>query len=78
MKKLFYATGTSLLLSVAFYSCQTGTATATEKGKTFIDTSTMDKAVKPSDNFFEYVNGEWDKRTNILTSDTHSGARLES
>ncbi|MEP6726057.1 MAG: M13 family metallopeptidase [Bacteroidota bacterium] len=77
MKKLFYATGTSLLLSVAFYSCQTGTATATEKGKTFIDTSTMDKAVKPSDNFFEYVNGGWDKRTTILPSESSAGAGLE-
>ena len=77
MKKLFYTTGAGLLLSVVFYSCQTGAATATEKGKDFIDTSTMDRAVKPGDNFFEYVNGGWDKKTTILPTESSAGAALD-
>ena len=77
MKKLFYTTATGLLLSVVFYSCQTGAAPATEKGKDFIDTSTMDRAVKPGDNFFEYVNGGWDKKTTILPTESSAGAALD-
>src|SRR5450432_794580 len=77
MKKMFYTASASLLLSVVFYSCQTATPVVTEKGKSFIDTSTMDLSVKPGDNFFEYVNGGWEKRTTIAPTESSAGAGLE-
>ena len=77
MKKLFYAAAGSLLLSVIFCSCQTGTATTAGKPESFIDTATMDLSVKPGDNFFEYVNGGWDKKTVILPTESSAGASLE-
>src|SRR5437773_10072900 len=78
MKKLFYVTGAVLLFAVAVYSCKSGAATtATEKGKGFIDTATMDLTVKPGDNFFEYVNGKWEKHTTILPTESSAGAALE-
>jgi len=78
MKKLLCASGTILLLAVVVYSCKSGAATAaTEKGKGFIDTATMDLTVKPGDNFFEYVNGKWEKQTTILPTESSAGAALE-
>jgi len=74
---MFYTASASLLLSVVFYSCQTATPVVTEKGKSFIDTSTMDLSVKPGDNFFEYVNGGWEKRTTIAPTESSAGAGLE-
>jgi endothelin-converting enzyme/putative endopeptidase len=37
------------------------------------DASAMDAAVKPGDDFFAYVNGAWDKRTQIAPDRTFAG-----
>ena len=37
------------------------------------DATAMDTAVKPGDDFFAYVNGSWDKRTQIATDRTFAG-----
>ncbi|MEP6747163.1 MAG: M13 family metallopeptidase [Bacteroidota bacterium] len=76
MKKILFTTG-SLLLAVVFYSCQTNPVAQQEKHTGFIDTSTMDLTVKPGDNFFEYVNGGWYKRTTIAPTESSAGAGLE-
>jgi len=77
MKKLLYAAGSCLLSTAAFYSCQTNPAKENASATHFIDTSTMDLAVKPGDNFFEYVNGGWDKKTTIPATESSAGAALD-
>ena len=37
------------------------------------DASAMDSSVKPGDDFFAYVNGTWDKRTQIASDRTFAG-----
>ena len=37
------------------------------------DASAMDKAVKPGDDFWEYVNGAWDKNTPIAADRASAG-----
>ncbi len=37
------------------------------------DASAMDSSVKPGDDFFSYVNGAWDKRTQIASDRTFAG-----
>ena len=37
------------------------------------DPTAMDTAVKPGDDFFAYVNGAWDKRTEIASDRTFAG-----
>ncbi|RST31419.1 M13 family peptidase [Sphingomonas ginkgonis] len=37
------------------------------------DSSAMDRAVKPGDDFFAFVNGSWDKRTQIAPDRTFAG-----
>src|SRR4051794_18859960 len=37
------------------------------------DASAMDNSVKPGDDFFAYVNGSWDKRTQIDPQRTFAG-----
>src|SRR4051812_33497670 len=37
------------------------------------DASAMDSSVKPGDDFFAYVNGAWDKRTEIASDRTFAG-----
>ena len=37
------------------------------------DATAMDGSVKPGDDFFEYVNGAWDKRTQIAADRTFAG-----
>ena len=77
MKKLFFTVSTGILFTTAFYSCQTAPKAAVEPGVSFIDTSTMDLAVKPGDNFFEYVNGGWVKKTIIPATESNAGAALD-
>jgi putative endopeptidase len=37
------------------------------------DATSMDPSVKPGDDFFKYVNGGWDKRTQIAPDRTSAG-----
>src|SRR5687767_13240514 len=38
-----------------------------------IDLTAMDRSVKPGDSFWHYVNGNWDKRTEIAADRTSAG-----
>ena len=50
---------TALLASLALSNPLTAQRSAT------LDTASMDRSVKPGDNFFEYANGTWLKDTEI-------------
>lgn len=63
---------------LATISCNQNTQTSPEEqtGK-FIETSYMDSSVKPGDNFFLFVNGNWLKTAVIGPTETSAGAGLE-
>lgn len=77
MKKIFYAATAFLLVVMMLSGCQTNSATEKTAATHFIDTSTMDLAVKPGDDFFGYVNGGWYKRTTIAETESSAGAGLD-
>lgn len=77
MKKLLYSAGACLLCITALNSCKTNPATDNAPAAHLIDTSTMDLSVKAGDNFFEYVNGGWEKRTIIPPTESSAGAALD-
>src|SRR3569833_4197246 len=55
----------------------TGAAVGQDKpqyGSFGIDLSSMDKSVKPGDNFFEYVNGGWRKTAVIDPARSQTGS----
>lgn len=68
----------SLLLGagIGFYACKDSGKPATSS-RHFIDTSAMNTAMKPGDNFFEYVNGKWMSITQIPASESDAGAFLD-
>src|SRR6476619_2155839 len=69
-KKLALATPSLIAVSVPF------AATAQQKpfyGTWRYDTSAMDNSVKPGDDFWVYVNGSWDKRTQIAADRASAG-----
>lgn len=54
---------------------QTQTATAVQQALTSgVDFANFDKAVRPQDNFYRYVNGTWLKETKIPSDRTSAGA----
>ena len=65
-----------LLLAAASFLAATPSA-ARNGQPTFapwgVDLSAMDASVKPGDNFFQYVNGSWSKRTEIAPDRTFVG-----
>ena len=65
-KLLLLAAASALLMTPAF-------AAAPTYGPWGVDLSAMDKAVKPGDDFFAYVNGAWAKRTEIAADRTFVG-----
>lgn len=58
-------------------ACNGNTSRSTEdttgKRTVFFDKAGMDTTVKPGDNFFEYANGAWLKKTEIPASETGWG-----
>jgi putative endopeptidase len=54
-------------------SSQSGAADSTKR-TVFFDKSGMDTTVKPGDNFFQYANGNWMKRTVIPASESGWGS----
>src|SRR5205085_9749678 len=48
-----------------------------ELGTFGFDTSGMDRAVAPGDNFYEYANGTWAKRTTIPADKSNYGMFVE-
>lgn len=73
MKSLQNLAGIGLLLSAVAcsFSCNQKTASA-HAG--LLDTLGMDKTVRPQDDFFDYVNGGWIKKTEIPASESAWGA----
>jgi putative endopeptidase len=65
-----------LFLTAAFYSCKTSKETSVKKEENpiGINTSLMDKTVKPSDDFFRFVNGKWIDNTEIPSDRTRWGS----
>jgi endothelin-converting enzyme/putative endopeptidase len=41
-----------------------------------VDVAAMDKSVKPGDSFWHYVNGQWDRRTEIPSDRTSAGVAV--
>ena len=68
------------LAAPALASASGGTATveATRMGSWGIDTAGMDTSVKPGDDFFAYVNGNWAKNTQIPADRSSFGAFASS
>jgi putative endopeptidase len=58
------------LIALAILTCQTVIA---QQQKKFIDRANMDLTVKPGDNFYLYVNGNWIKNTPVPASKTRWG-----
>jgi putative endopeptidase len=69
----------SLVLTGAAVMAITGAASVAEAagkakfGTWGYDATSMDASVKPGDDFFKYVNGSWDKRTQIAPDKTAAG-----
>lgn len=59
------------LIALAILTCQTVIA---QQQKKFIDRANMDLTVKPGDNFYLYVNGNWIKNTPVPASKTRWGS----
>src|ERR1700742_148029 len=73
MKKIVAA-----LAGVAAVACVAVAATAPAGKPAFgawgVDLTGMDKSVKPGDDFFDYANGAWFKRTEIPADRTSTGS----
>ena len=63
-----------LFLTAAFYSCKTSQEATKKETPVGINTSFMDKSVKPSDDFFRFVNGKWIDNTEIPADRTRWGS----
>ena len=70
MSKKFLLLAAESLLVVSPAMARDGKPTFAPWG---VDLSAMDNAVKPGDNFFQYVNGAWAKRTEIAPDRTFVG-----
>src|SRR3954469_18851792 len=71
MKFRMLALATASIVAIALpASAQTAKATYGTWG---YEASSMDSSVKPGDDFFAYVNGAWDKRTQIAPDRTFAG-----
>jgi putative endopeptidase len=70
MKFRMLAIATASLLAIGPMSAW---AAAPRFGSWGYDATAMDGAVKPGDDFFAYVNGAWDKRTQIAPDRTFAG-----
>ena len=66
----------ALVLLCGALAATTALAQNAQLGKWGVDLSSMDKSVKPGDNFFNYVNGGWLKTAEIAPA--RASARLDS
>jgi putative endopeptidase len=64
-------TGACILLFAAISSCNQKNTSA--EANNFLDTTGIDKTVRPQDDFFHYVNGEWINKTEIPASEASWG-----
>jgi putative endopeptidase len=63
-----------LLLSSVMISSSCNQQTSTTETASSLDTTGVDKTVRPQDDFFNYVNGSWIKKTEIPASESSWGA----
>jgi len=70
MSKKFLLLAAASILSVTPAVARNGQPTFAPWG---VDLTAMDSTVKPGDNFFQYVNGSWSKRTEIAPDRTFVG-----
>ncbi len=70
MKKIFLTFGV-VILSILMGNSQE------KKPASFLTTANMDKSVKPSDNFYMFVNGGWYNNTVIPATESGTGAFLD-
>jgi endothelin-converting enzyme/putative endopeptidase len=70
MSKKFLALAATSILIVAPATARNGQPTFAPWG---VDLTAMDGTVKPGENFFQYVNGAWAKRTEIAADRTFVG-----
>ena len=73
-------TGVSVVGGAATFAAQAADSAAMAKHKTDIgiDLSAMDKSVTPGDNFYQYANGRWMKRTTIPADRSSTGSFMEA
>ena len=62
------------LLPLALVSLLVLPASAQTFGSWGVDLSSMDKSVKPGDNFYDYVNGAWQKKAVIPADRSQTGS----
>lgn len=72
MKKYVHVFPAGCLLLTSLVSCKEDRNT--HSNRAFLETGYMDSSVKPGDNFFLYVNGDWLKHTEIPPTETELGA----
>ena len=70
MSKKFLFLAAASILAVTPAMARNGQPTFAPWG---VDLTAMDSSVKPGDNFFQYVNGSWAKRTEIAPDRTFVG-----
>ncbi len=72
MRKYQLSATALLLLVFGFIACK-----QKADSRKFIETANFDSTVKPSDNFFLYVNGKWIKNTEIPATESGIGSFLD-
>ncbi len=78
MIKTFFQSATMLVLLIMLLgSCNNTDTSHTQSEKKFIITANMDSSVKPSDNFYMFVNGKWLKNEVIPPTESSTGAFLD-
>ncbi|MFI4964511.1 MAG: M13 family metallopeptidase [Caulobacterales bacterium] len=68
-----WITASAAVVAVAGMSSAAVAAGKAKYGTWGYDASSMDSSVKPGDDFFKYVNGGWEKRTQIAPDKTSAG-----
>ena len=61
----FISTATIAICAVTLFSCNGNDSKTTASTKAYLDTTGMNTSVKPGDDFYEYVNGNWVKKSVI-------------
>jgi endothelin-converting enzyme/putative endopeptidase len=74
MAALLLGTAAPLLAEAPAAGAATAKAGKARYGDFGLDLTAMDKSVKPGDSFWHFVNGGWDKKTEIAADRTSAGA----
>ena len=69
MKKIFFL----FCISIVFFSCTSNKSTEQK----FLTLENIDSSIKPTDNFYMFVNGKWYNKTVIAPTESSAGAFLD-